>query len=222
MSLIIEAKTGGCVSGVVVKFRTNAMPKTFSVVPAPKVIPAVPAGPPSGSVPRKMPQNAPNGASIALYVPVAQQQRIVQLHQMGKSVREISRREKRHRRTVGKVLRVNADRMNEHMEQSRAAFLGLTTQAIETVRQALKKGNVNIAYRLLTNTGVVPQPGEIAWSGPANFESPEASAKEKYIAEFVETVMVRAADHGIPLIRFSCVHHQTPGPCWKKLPDHPV
>ena len=58
---------------------------------------------------------------------------------------------------------------------------------------------MNIAYRLLTDTGVVPQPGEIAWSEPANSESPEASTKEKYIAEFVETVMVRAADHGIPV-----------------------
>ena len=93
-----------------------------------------------------MHQNAPNGASIALYVPAAQQQRIVQLREMGKSVREISRREKRHRRTVGKVLLVNAERMKEHMGRSRAAFLGLTTEAIETVRQALKKGNVHIAY----------------------------------------------------------------------------
>jgi hypothetical protein len=173
------------------------MPRTFPPVPAPKVIPAVPAAPPTGNVPRKMPQNAPNGASIALYVPVAQQQRIVHLRQMGKSVREISRREKRHRRTVGKVLLVNADRMNEHMERSRAAFLGLTTQAIETVREALEKGNVAIAYRLLTDTGVVPRPGEIAWSGPPNCESPEGSAKEKYIAECVETVMERAKDYGI-------------------------
>ncbi len=59
---------------------------------------------------------------------------------------DFSRREKRHRRTVGKVLLVNAERMKEHMGRSRAAFLGLTTEAIETVRQAMKKGNVHIAY----------------------------------------------------------------------------
>jgi hypothetical protein len=64
--------------------------KTFPLVPATKVISAVP---PTGIVPRKMHQNAPNGTK-ALYVPVAQQQRIVQLRQMGKSVREIFRREK--------------------------------------------------------------------------------------------------------------------------------
>lgn len=96
-----------------------------------------------------MPQNARNCTNEALYVPMAQQQRIVQLHQMGKSVREISRREKRHRRTINKVLLVNADRMNEHMERSRQTLLLLTILAIETVRQALKKGNVDIAYRLL-------------------------------------------------------------------------
>jgi rubredoxin len=67
-----------------------------------------------------MHQNAPNGASIALYVPAAQQQRIVQLRQMGKSVREIARREKRHRRTINKVLWYNADQMREYNEQSQA------------------------------------------------------------------------------------------------------
>jgi hypothetical protein len=150
-----------------------------------------------GIVPGKMPQNARNCTNEALYVPMAQQQRIVHLRQMGRSVREISRREKRHRRTVVKVLLVNADRMNEQMERSRTAFLGLTTQAIETVRQALKKGNVNIAYRLLVDAGVVPQPGQIPVMGPVNSESPEASANEKYIAEFVETMMERAKDYGM-------------------------
>ncbi|MGA8233451.1 MAG: hypothetical protein WB795_18400 [Candidatus Acidiferrales bacterium] len=174
--------------------------KTFHVIPAPKVIPAVPAAPPTGIVPGKMHQNAPNGTknANALYVPMAQQQRIVQLREMGKSVREISRREKRHRRTVTKVLLFNAAKMKEHMERSRQAFLRLTTEAIETVRQALKKGNVAIAYRLLVDTGVVPQPGQIPWSmAPASSESPELTAEQKYIAEFVETVMERAKDHGI-------------------------
>jgi hypothetical protein len=175
------------------------MPRTFPPVPAPKVIlPAASTSAPTGIVPGKMHQNAPNGASIALYVPAAQQQRIVQLRQMGKSVREISRTEKRHRRTINKVLLVNADRMNDHMERSRAAFLGLTTQAIETVRQALKKGNVAIAYRLLVDTGVVPQPGQIPYlMGPASSGKPELTAEQKYVAEFVETVMERAKDYGV-------------------------
>jgi hypothetical protein len=96
------------------------------------------------------------------------------------------------------VLLFNAAKMKEHMEQSRAAFLGLTTQAIETVRQAMKRGDVQTAYRLLTDTGVVPQPGQIPWSmGPESSEPTELTAEGKYIAEFVETVMDRAKDYGI-------------------------
>jgi len=84
------------------------------------------------------------------------------------------------------------------MERSRAAFLGLTTQAIETVRQALKKGNVVIAYRLLVDTGVVPQPGQIPYVlGAATSEKSELTAEQKYITEFVETVMERAKDCGM-------------------------
>jgi DNA polymerase elongation subunit (family B) len=170
------------------------MPKNDSVLPAPKVTPAVPAAPPTGIVTGKIHQNVPNGTSIALYVPAAQQQRIVQLREMGKSVREISRREKRHRRTVGKVLLANAERMKEHMEQSRQAFLLLQTDAIQTVQRALKKGDVQTAYRLLTDCGTVPNRQVTAeYQEP----SPELSNEQKYIAEFVETVMERGKDFGV-------------------------
>lgn len=166
------------------------MPKNFPVVPAPKVIP-VAAVPPTGNVPRKMPQSAPNGTSIALSVPVAQQQRIVQLRQMGKSVREIARRENRHRRTINKVLLYNADQMREHNEQSRQRFLLLQTDAIQTVQRALKKGDVQIAYRLLTDCGTVPNRQVTAgYQEP----TPELTAEKKYIADFVETVMERGKE----------------------------
>ncbi|MGA8103833.1 MAG: hypothetical protein WB869_16860 [Candidatus Acidiferrales bacterium] len=136
------------------------MPKNDPVVPATKAIPPAASTPaPTGIARGTMPQNARKGTEKALYVPMAQQQRIVQLRQMGKSVREISRREKRRRRTVNKVLLFNAAKMKEHMERSRAAFLGLTTPALQTIRQAMKKGDVDIAYRLLVDTGVVPQLG---------------------------------------------------------------
>lgn len=57
---------------------------------------------------------------------------------------------------------------------------------------------MDIAYRLLVDTGVVPLPGQIPYViGPASSEIPEASAKNKYIAEFVETAMERAKEYGI-------------------------
>ncbi|MGA8101280.1 MAG: hypothetical protein WB869_03945 [Candidatus Acidiferrales bacterium] len=55
-----------------------------------------------------------------------------------------------------------------------------------------------IAYRLLVDTGVVPQAGQNPWSmGPASSEPTELTAEQKYVAEFVETVMERAKDYGI-------------------------
>jgi len=69
----------------------------------------------------------------------------------------------------------------------------------------MKRGDVQTAYRLLTDTGVVPQPGQIPWSmGPESSEPTELTAEGKYIAEFVETVMDRAKDYGIHGDSISC------------------
>jgi hypothetical protein len=49
------------------------------------------------------------------------------------------------------------------------------------------------AYRVLVDTGVVPQPGEISYgTGLRSPETAELTAKERYIAEFVEMAMERA------------------------------
>lgn len=59
-----------------------------------------------------------------------------------------------------------------------------------------------IAYRLLVDTGVVPQPGQIPYvMGPASSETTELTAEEKFIAEFMETAIARAAGYGLPPIQ---------------------
>jgi hypothetical protein len=107
--------------------------------------------------------------------------------------RESDRRENRHRRTINKVLLYNADQMREHNEQSRQGFLLLQTDAIQTVQRALKKGDVQTAYRLLTDCGTVPNRQVTAeYQEP----TPALTAEKKYVAEFVETVMERGKDYG--------------------------
>jgi hypothetical protein len=179
------------------------MPRPLLSVPTPKVIRAVPTGPGTGTVPRNVPQYPATSIEkrgTGSYVPPGQQERILHRHFRGESIRKISREENRDFRTVAKVIKANPARLKEHLELSRAQFYALTTVALETIRRAMENGDARLAYKLLVDTGVVPQPGQIPWSmGPANSESPEATAESKYVAEFVETVMERAKDHRMHL-----------------------
>jgi len=125
------------------------------------------------------------------YGPPAQQQH---------SVRTISREEHWDFCTVAKVLANNRAKLTErHMEQTRAAYCALTPQAVETLKRAMEKGDVRVAHRVLTEMGVVPQPSQIPYApGLENSETGELTETKKYIAEFVEMAIERAADYGLP------------------------
>jgi hypothetical protein len=178
------------------------MPKTFPAISASKVIRAVPAVPLTGIVSDGLPHSPAisiEKRGVGSYVPPAQQQRILHRHLMGESMRRISREEHRDFRTIAKVIRNNPARLKEHLEAGRALFYALTTQALETIRLAMEDGDAQLAYRLLTDAGVVPKPGETpSLMGPADSESPETSARKKYAAELVDQAMERAADYPLP------------------------
>ena len=55
----------------------------------------------------------------------------------------------------------NPAKLNEHLEQSRAADFALTMRAIETLDSAMENGELDLAHRLLKDTGVAAQPGQI-------------------------------------------------------------
>ena len=184
-----------------VKFRRNAMPKNYPLIPATKVVPAVLAALPSGIVAgnrQQHPATSIEKRGNGSYVPPGQQERILHRHFRGESIRGISREEHRDFRTVAKVIRANPARLKEHLELSRAQFYALTTQALETIRRAMENGDARLAYKLLTDTGVVPEPGQIPYPvGPESSEAPELTAKAKYIADFVETAMEQAKEYGM-------------------------
>jgi hypothetical protein len=128
------------------------------------------------------------------YIPPALQERILHRHFIGQSMPTISREEHRDFGTVAKVLRNNPARLREHLEGGRAAFYALTTGALETIRRAMENGDAEMAYRLLTDCGEVPQPGQIPGVMESeNFETPETSDKKKHVAELVELANERGA-----------------------------
>jgi DNA-binding transcriptional regulator YhcF (GntR family) len=75
----------------------------------------------------------------------------------------------------------------------------LTTQALETIRRAMENGDARLAYRLLVDAGVVPQPGQISrLMESESSEAAETSAKKKYVVELVEQAIERAKDYHLP------------------------
>jgi len=113
------------------------------------------------------------------YIPPALQECILHRHFIGQSMPTISREEHRDFGTVAEVLRNNPARLREHLEGGRAAFYALTTGALETIRRAMENGDAEMAYRLLTDCGEVPQPGQIPGVMESeNFETPEPATRK--------------------------------------------
>jgi len=175
------------------------MPKTFPVVSVAKIIPVVPADAPTGIVPgnaQRYPAISIEKRGTGSYLSQVQQERILHRDFIGQSIRKISREEHRDFRTIAKVLWNNPAKLKEHLEQSRAAFYALTTCALETIRRAMENGDSQLAYKLLTDAGVVPQPGQIPGVMESeNSETPETTLKNKLLAEFVEMAIERAKDY---------------------------
>ena len=176
------------------------MPKTFPVIPVTKVIRAVPAVPPTRIVPgdvQQYPAISIEKRGSGSCVPPAQQERIVHRHVIGQSLRKISREEHRDFRTVAKVLRNNPAKLKEHLEAGRAQFYALTTQALETIRRAMEKGDAHLAYKLLVDAGVVPQQAMAGMAtAPEQLTQDELTKKE--LGKVIQMAMERARDYDLP------------------------
>jgi hypothetical protein len=171
-------------------------------IPVTKPIGTVPAVPPPGIVPgdvHQYPATSIKKRGNGSYVPPAQQERILNRHILGESMRKISREEHRDFRTIAKVLRNNPGKLREHLELCRAQFCALAIVALETIRRAMENGDVRLAYRVLVDGGAVPPPGYFPWvTQPESTETPETIGKKKFIDELVEMAMEPAEDHGLP------------------------
>lgn len=86
-----------------------------------------------------------------LLLPLPQVLRIMLRHATGESNREIAAVEKVNHETVAIIVRSEA--MREFLRQS---YYALIENAIKTIAVAIDNGNVEMAYKVLQDTGVVP------------------------------------------------------------------
>jgi hypothetical protein len=92
---------------------------------------------------------------IHFHVPAPQRERIMQKFISGDGIRKISREEHRSRGTVSRI--VNSTEVQSYVQNLRAEYYGLGTDALETLKRALRKcTDGKIAYQLLADIGVVP------------------------------------------------------------------
>ena len=134
------------------------------------------------------------------YVPEVQRQRILHRHLIGQSFRKISREERRDFRTVAKVIQNSPTDLKKHLEQGRAQFYALTALAIETVHKGLTSGDTGLAYRLLVDTGVVPQAKQVPSIRSTETENsqPEQILSDKLLGQCILMAHERARDYGLP------------------------
>jgi len=84
---------------------------------------------------------------------------MIQRYIAGQSIRQIAREERRDRATVTKIVR--SDEMQAFVQKMRERFYGFAFDAMNAVEHSLKQQNdARLAYRMLSDIGVVPSPGE--------------------------------------------------------------
>jgi hypothetical protein len=132
-------------------------------------------------------------------VPPPQRARILQKYVAGKSVVQISREENRNRETVAKI--VKGKEMEEFVNEMRDRFYGLAGDALDAIQHNLcKNKDGHLAYRLLTDIGVVPTVEErqtvAAMSQPQETQDERV---EKLVAGFTRLAMESYSAFGRPL-----------------------
>jgi len=135
--------------------------------------------------------------SGSLHIPVPQQIRIQNRYLMGQSIRKIAREEDRDWTTIAKVLMKSTDKMQAYVEEQRAKLFVLTSDAVDVIRKGLKRGNLEMAYKFLIDTGVMPQQAVVgAATAPEQLTQDELTKKE--LGKVIQMAIERARDYDLP------------------------
>ncbi len=172
------------------------MAKKYPVNPVAKMVAPVH---PADSVPRIGGGNSPQTATTSTKKR-GRRKRLRDHQDTHPNGRRISREDCWDFHAVENALGLNTAILKElEITATRAAFSGLAVPTLEAIRRAVADGDAELACKLLTHTGVVPQAARIP--SPMESESPESpelSAKKKLLGELVEMAIERAQDYGLP------------------------
>lgn len=132
-----------------------------------------------------------------LHIPVPQQIRIQNRYLMGQSVRQIAREEDRDWTTIAKVLMKSSEKMQAYIDEQRAKLFVLTSDAVDVIRKGLKRGNLEMAYKFLIDTGVMPQQAAAGVAvAPEQLSQDELTKKE--LGKVIQMAIERANDYDLP------------------------
>lgn len=116
---------------------------------------------------------------------------------MGQSIRRIAREEDRDWTTVAKVLMKSSEKMQAYIEEQRAKLFVLTSDAVDVIRKGLKRGNLEMAYKFLIDTGVMPQQALVSVAtSPEQLSQDELTKKE--LGKVIQMAIERAQDYDLP------------------------
>jgi mevalonate pyrophosphate decarboxylase len=117
---------------------------------------------------------------------------------MGQSIRKIAREEDRDWTTIAKVLMKSAEKMQAYVEEQRAKLFVLTSDAVDVIRKGLKRGNLEMAYKFLIDTGVMPQQAMAGVQAAAPEQLSQDALTEKELGKVIQMAIQRAQDYDLP------------------------
>jgi hypothetical protein len=146
-------------------------------------------------VPQKHANSYKKGRVIR--IPQPQQERILTRHVLGQSVRMIAREENRDWKTVANVILKSSDKLKEYLAEQRSRIFALTSEAVEAIHKGLVNGQTDLAYKLLIDTGVMPQQAAAGVAvAPEQLSQDELTEKE--LGKVIQMAIQRARDYDLP------------------------
>lgn len=149
-------------------------------------------------VPRIPQSPAKSRKKGAIHIPVPQQERILTRHVMGQSIRMISREERRDFKTVAKIILKSSDKLKEYLAEQRSKIFALTALAVEAIHNGLVNGQTELAYKLLIDTGVMPQQAMAGVQAAAPDQLTQDELTKKELGKIIEMAYERAQDYDLP------------------------
>lgn len=153
-------------------------------------------------------QKGPEGAKSRL--PQPQVVRVLSRHVTGESNREIARAEQIDRKTVARIVR--SEEVNAYVEKLREQLYGIGADAVNTVRDAVLSGNALLAYKLISDIGVIPtlqermvmasQPQSISFQAREKLLA-QLSPKDRFLFSMNEMMVRRAVAYDVDVEKSS-------------------